>query len=118
LQSFLPRIAQILAAKKHAPEGFNQGKDMDFRFHGNDGAAATADTSALERQIDEMVYELYGLTDDEIAIVEWEGVTMQIKYSKHIEARIVMREIEYNLPKRIYENAEEPLIDSFPSVRR
>lgn len=29
-----------------------------------------ADTSALEKQIDQMVYELYGLTDDEIAIVE------------------------------------------------
>jgi hypothetical protein len=28
------------------------------------------DTSALERQIDEMVYKLYGLTDEEIAIVE------------------------------------------------
>jgi hypothetical protein len=29
-----------------------------------------ADTSALEKQIDEMVYALYGLTPDEIAIVE------------------------------------------------
>ena len=29
-----------------------------------------ADTSALERQIDKMVYELYGLTPEEIAIVE------------------------------------------------
>ncbi len=29
-----------------------------------------ADTSKLEREIDEMVYALYGLTDDEIAIVE------------------------------------------------
>jgi hypothetical protein len=27
-------------------------------------------TSALERQIDEMVYALYGLTPEEIAIVE------------------------------------------------
>jgi hypothetical protein len=26
--------------------------------------------SALERQIDELVYELYGLTDEEIAVVE------------------------------------------------
>jgi hypothetical protein len=31
---------------------------------------AGADVSALERQIDELVYELYGLTDEEIAIVE------------------------------------------------
>jgi hypothetical protein len=29
-----------------------------------------ADTSALERQIDQMVYNLYGLTEDEIKIVE------------------------------------------------
>lgn len=29
-----------------------------------------ADVSGLERQIDELVYELYGLTDEEIAIVE------------------------------------------------
>jgi len=29
-----------------------------------------ADTSALESDIDKMVYELYGLTDDEIKIVE------------------------------------------------
>ena len=33
-------------------------------------ADATADTSALERKIDQEVYRLYGLTDDEIAIVE------------------------------------------------
>lgn len=30
----------------------------------------TADTSALEREIDEQVYKLYGLTAEEIAIVE------------------------------------------------
>ena len=29
-----------------------------------------ADTSALEREIDLLVHELYGLTDDEIQIVE------------------------------------------------
>jgi adenine-specific DNA-methyltransferase len=29
-----------------------------------------ADTTALEAQIDKMVYELYGLTDEEIKIVE------------------------------------------------
>ncbi len=32
-----------------------------------------ADTSALEKQIDEMVYALYGLTPEEIAIVEGKG---------------------------------------------
>ena len=33
-------------------------------------ADATSDTTALERKIDELVYKLYGLTDEEIAIVE------------------------------------------------
>ncbi|MBI5306119.1 hypothetical protein HZB04_00805, partial [Candidatus Wolfebacteria bacterium] len=42
-------VDQILTAKKKDPN---------------------ADTSALERQIDEMVYELYGLTPEEIEIVE------------------------------------------------
>ncbi|MDP2896741.1 MAG: hypothetical protein Q8Q12_09305 [bacterium] len=31
---------------------------------------AGADTTALKREIDRLVYELYGLTDEEIAIVE------------------------------------------------
>ena len=31
---------------------------------------SNADISALEKQIDEMVYVLYGLTSEEIAIVE------------------------------------------------
>ncbi|MCA1759744.1 MAG: restriction endonuclease, partial [Bacteroidales bacterium] len=30
----------------------------------------SADTSALEAEIDEMVYQLYGLTEEEIKIVE------------------------------------------------
>ena len=30
----------------------------------------SADTSALEKKIDEIVYKLYGLTEEEIAIVE------------------------------------------------
>lgn len=29
-----------------------------------------ADTSALEKEIDRLVYELYGLTEEEIAIIE------------------------------------------------
>jgi len=47
-QPFITLVAQILAAKKKDP---------------------SADTSALEKQIDEMVYVLYGLTPEEIAIV-------------------------------------------------
>ncbi len=37
---------------------------------------------------------------------------MQIKYSRHIETRLALRKIEYDLPKRIYENAEERFIDA------
>ena len=43
------KVEQVLAIKEDAPD---------------------ADTSALEREIDKLVYRLYGLTDDEIAIVE------------------------------------------------
>lgn len=32
-----------------------------------------ADICALERQIDTLVYELYGLTEEEIAVVEGRG---------------------------------------------
>jgi hypothetical protein len=32
-----------------------------------------ADTTELEREIDHLVYDLYGLTNDEIAIVEGKG---------------------------------------------
>jgi len=50
---------QILAAKQHPPSSpFSKGE------------LPVADTSALEKQIDEMVYALYGLTPEEIAIVE------------------------------------------------
>ena len=35
-----------------------------------DRGEGNADISALEKQIDEMVYALYGLTPEEIAIVE------------------------------------------------
>ena len=37
---------------------------------------------------------------------------MQIKYSRHIETRLALRKIEYDLPKRIYEDAEERFIDT------
>ncbi|MBI4843761.1 MAG: hypothetical protein HY809_05480 [Nitrospirae bacterium] len=37
---------------------------------------------------------------------------MQIKYSKHIETRLALRKIEYDLPKEIYKNAKERFIDT------
>ena len=52
-------VDKMLAAKKTAAE--------------SDGAtreAATRQVAALDRQIDGLVYELYGLTDEEIAFVE------------------------------------------------
>ncbi len=49
----------ILAVKQNPPS-------PPFAKGGN----KEADTSALEQQIDEMVYKLYDLTPEEIAIVE------------------------------------------------
>jgi len=37
---------------------------------------------------------------------------MKIKYSKHIEKRLQLREIDYGLPKAIVEKAEERYIDN------
>jgi adenine-specific DNA-methyltransferase len=48
-QPFIDKVDQILTLKKDNP---------------------AADTSALEREIDVMVYALYGLTEEEIKIVE------------------------------------------------
>jgi len=52
------------------------GKDQDLlaalvsRILAAKAADPVADTTALEREIDEIVYRLYGLTEEEIAIVE------------------------------------------------
>ena len=48
-QPFISLVEQILVAKKSDP---------------------VSDTKAFEREIDQLVYELYGLTDEEIKIVE------------------------------------------------
>jgi hypothetical protein len=61
-RSFEILVDQILTAKQNPPS-------PPFAKGGNKGA----DTSALEKQIDEMVYALYGLTPEEIAIVEGKG---------------------------------------------
>ena len=37
------------------------------------GAYPQADTSKLESEIDQLVYQLYGLTEEEIKIVEGKG---------------------------------------------
>ncbi|MFZ0774034.1 MAG: N-6 DNA methylase [Candidatus Sulfotelmatobacter sp.] len=53
-------VKQIIAAKKQL---FRAKKESDKTLYQNKSAA-------LERQIDKMVYELYGLTAEEIAVVE------------------------------------------------
>ncbi len=58
-QPFITLVDQILSAKKHPPSS-----RLDK------GELSVADTSALEKQIDEMVYALYGLAQEDIAIVE------------------------------------------------
>ena len=50
---FIEIVDRILAAKRANPQ---------------------ADTFALEREIDQLVYELYGLTEEEIAVVEGKNV--------------------------------------------
>ena len=58
-QPFITLVDQILAAKKQPPSPpFSKGEFKD------------ADTSVLERRIDEMVYKLYDLTKEEIQIIE------------------------------------------------
>jgi hypothetical protein len=59
---FITLVDQILTAK-NTPSAL--GGHPSIR-----GELLNADTSALERQIDEMVYKLYDLTPEEIEIVE------------------------------------------------
>ncbi len=80
-QPFITLVDQILDAKTTPYSPPSQGgelkgwlppsqggelKDADLSERGR----SQAGTSALEHQIDQMVYQLYGLTPDEIAIVE------------------------------------------------
>jgi hypothetical protein len=58
MPSFITLVDQILAAKKQPPSSpFSKGE------------LPIANIFALEKQIDEMVYALYGLMPEEIAIV-------------------------------------------------
>ena len=36
---------------------------------------------------------------------------MQIKYSKHLKTRLLLRKIDYELPQQIFEMAEERFMD-------
>lgn len=44
-----------------------------------------ADTSTLEKQIDEMVYAFYGLTPEEIAIVYDSSTTRRVEWRERDE---------------------------------
>ena len=37
---------------------------------------------------------------------------MQIKYSKHLKTRLILRKIDYELPRQIFEKAEERFNDT------
>ncbi len=73
-QPFITLVDQILTAKTTPPSApllskiINHPSIPSFTRRGIKGVVA--DTSALEHQIDEMIYKLYGLTEDEIEIVE------------------------------------------------
>ena len=41
-----------------------------------------ADTTALEKEIDQLVYQLYGLTEEEIKTVSVQGVIKKMSYMK------------------------------------
>jgi hypothetical protein len=59
IQTFSYFVDQILTAKQQPPSSpFSKGE------------LSIADTSSLEKQIDDMVYVLCGLTPEEITIVE------------------------------------------------
>jgi hypothetical protein len=57
--SIIERVQQILAAKKSPPAPLSEG-----------GSEKQTDIPALEAEIDRLVYALYNLTDEEIALVE------------------------------------------------
>lgn len=90
-QPFITLVDQILSAKSPHPlqGGVTEGRggfigqpprqtsSATPPYHGGEQIKAV-DTSALERQIDDMVYALYGLTSEEIAIVEDGGPNFKL----------------------------------------
>jgi hypothetical protein len=65
--ALVAKVEQMLAAKEALAEAWTS-KDKNFYEQKCD---------ALDRQIDRLVYDLYGLTEEEIAIVE--GATEQLQ---------------------------------------
>jgi hypothetical protein len=55
---------------------------------------AGADTRALEREIDESVYALYGLTPEEIRLVEASGKSWESTLSRELEgAKVAAKKV-------------------------
>jgi len=70
-QPFITFVDQILAAKNPPLPSFAKGgNNTDSPLCKRGDRGDFIDTSALERQIDKMVYKLYDLTEEDIAIVE------------------------------------------------
>ena len=71
----------VITPLGNKPVAHARGSDQMLDLHKQLAAAKTpADKTAIQRQIDatdrqidQLVYELYGLTDEEIAIVDAEG---------------------------------------------
>ena len=71
-QPFITVVDQILTAKQQPPQSpLTKGKlpTVDTSL-----PVRCTQTGALEKQIDEMVYAIYNLTPEEIAIVEGRNV--------------------------------------------
>ena len=63
-------ILKINQNKQNEVSLYNQIVKLVDRILAAKGGNPQADTSPLEREIDQLVYELYGLTEDEVRIVE------------------------------------------------
>ena len=58
-ETYITLVDKILAAKKSPPAPLSEG-----------GSENQTNIPALEAEIDRLVYSLYGLTDEEIAVVK------------------------------------------------
>lgn len=67
IQTYLYEQLPIASASKSQQKEITDIVDEILRIKRND---CNADTTQLEREIDKLVYELYGLTEEEIRVVE------------------------------------------------
>lgn len=67
---YYPKPVSLLRIKQAPESGQRQFVALVDRILAAKQRDAEADTSALEREIDELVYALYGLTPEEKALVQ------------------------------------------------